>query len=746
MNPFTCAQRLICVMVFLSLATAGHAQDNTERSSDEGDRPADNGDPPASTTEPGEEPIEIVGEAAELAPLESERLLNPVPLTGVERETFKERPSTRRLGDVINRLPGVFMGGPPGENKDIRLRGLDKEFTRFEFDGVQLPGGGEKREFQVNRLSPLLVGELKVIRNPTAEYESDGIAGRVIVEPRPIPEDWRVDLRGGGGVLEGSDTELIEGGVSIGKMLTDRFGFNATFDFTRQPLIKDKVKRKFKDGVLDETEIEEEEKPTDSFNFVLDTVWKYDAGEFHFKPLFFDLEEDKEKEKLKTKPGKDPELELEDEIKEQTTWGVALTNEHTFGNGWRVETEVGYYSTTEDKEKTIPKFKGGGGGFTLDKTELEEEEKEDEFWEIKSKLTVPHQGFVPSELKTGFHLRFRDRFRTKEKIEIKASDGSVSDKGEAKDDYFLEENLLMGFVQNEFFITDRFSVLPGVRVEHTMLDARSGAGGEDDRSFTDVNPSLHLLFRATDTVTFKGAVSRGLNRPKFDEISPFVDEKGDRFVEGNPDIDPARSWNFDVGVEYATPALFLGINLFHKEIEGVIEEVDTGEVRDGKDVFRIENVGDGFLQGIELEQRAQLGELIHPSLSGFSLWANESLFNSELTDQTGRERPFNEQPDVIANFGGDYTFAATKTTFTAAAKFRDELQKFVSDDEREIEDSIWTLDLGVRQQIGENATLVFEAINVTDAEKRKTKLKDGEVEREVESTGRLFFLGFEATF
>lgn len=225
-----------------------------------------------------------------------------------------------------------------------------------------------------------------------------------------------------------------------------------------------------------------------------------------------------------------------------------------------------------------------------------------------------------------------------------------------------------------------------------------------------------------------------------------MDEKGDRFVEGNPDLDPARSWNFDIGVEFATPELFLAINLFRKDIDGVIEEVDTGVDRSGKDVFLVDNVGDGYLQGIELEQRTQLGELIHPSLTGLSIWANESFFNSELEDQLGRKRPFNEQPDFIANFGLDYTFAPTNTTFTAAAKFRDELMKFGAIGESEVEQAIWSLDLGVRQKIGNNATLVFEVINVTDAQKEITKFKGSDIEREVESTGRLFFVGIEATF
>jgi outer membrane receptor protein involved in Fe transport len=119
---------------------------------------------------------------------EAARLTDPVPQTGVRREEFIIR-NNRRMGDVIQRLPGVVVGGPVGENRDIELRGLDKSFTRVQVDGVQLPGPGDKREFSVHQLSSFLIESARVIRNPTAEFESDGVAGRVDIRTRQIPKE-----------------------------------------------------------------------------------------------------------------------------------------------------------------------------------------------------------------------------------------------------------------------------------------------------------------------------------------------------------------------------------------------------------------------------------------------------------------------------------------------------------------------------------------------------------------------------
>lgn len=673
-----------------------------------------------------------------------DRLRRIDPITGITRQQFEDRPDTRRLGDVINRLPSVFMGGPPGENKDIRLRGLDKEFTRFELDGVQLPGGGEKREFQVNRIAPFAVGEVSILRNSTPEFESDGIAGRVTADLRDVPaigDPFRFDLLGSVGGVDSFDAEHRRVSLGLGVRPAERFGANLFFDAQRNPLKKDKVKRKFKaDGSLKELEIEDEEKPTESYNLLADLVLFYESGEIHLKPTFFYLDEDKDKEKTKIKDNGDVELELEDEEKIQDTHGVALEHEHRFGSGWKLWSQVDYFSTGERKSKNKLKFKNG----TFDKREVEDEDKEDEFWQGRAKVTVPVELLLPQTLKAGVHVRLRDRFRSKEKIELKPGD-PPKDKTGPKDNYDLEETYVAFFIQDEFRVGERLSVLPGVRVENVELDSRSGDGTERTETFLDINPSLHARYALSDQWSIQGAVSRKVNRPKFDEIAPFTEEKGDRFVEGNPNLDPARSWGVDIGTTYETEDLLFGINFFHKKVRGVIEESDTGVDRGGKDVFRVENVGDGWTRGLELEQRVHLG-MFDQRLTGLEIWANESLFDSELEDQAGRVRQFNEQPDWLANFGVDYTYEPTGTTLTVAMKYIDELKKFKKEGEREIEDGRFTLDVGFRQRLAENVQLTFDAINLLDTKKEKVKFKGGEVEREEESTGRLFVLGIEATF
>ncbi|MGQ3685147.1 MAG: TonB-dependent receptor plug domain-containing protein [Candidatus Loosdrechtia sp.] len=677
---------------------------------------------------------------------ENFRLNDPVPQTGVSRETFENR-FNMRAGDMIKRMPGVTFEGPPGENQDVRLLGLDKEFTRVQLDGIQLPGAGEKREFQVNRISAFLIDDVRVIRNPTAEYESDGIAGRVDVRTRPIPEKLTIHGRLGYGTRDGFHDSFWHQAVGFGIRPTKWFGIMAAFDNLEDVFEKDKSRIES----TGKTEKEDERVPRKSRNMYLDLGFFYGPGEFHIKPLYLDRDEDKRKRKVKediTKPEvSNEELETEFERKFQKTVGIGLHHLYTFREGIVWDTLIGYYVSNEkkkDKEKL--KFKEKDFDFVLDKTEFEKEDKEDETWNFSSSLLIPFELGLRQELKFGGALRFRDRFRDKsEKFEVD-SKGNIKDLRKPKDSYALSEDYHAAFVQNQVWVADRFSVLPGVRLEYVELNSRSGDGTKGESTFTDINPSLHLLYQFRDDVSFRGAVSRGVNRPKFDELSPFEQEEDKKIKIGNPNLEPARSWNFNLGSDYVGKYLMFGINLFYKNISDVIEEIDTGIVRDGKEVFRIENVGDGWVRGVELEQRVGLGMMNIPALNRFILWANESFLDSELKDAGGKRRRFKDQPRFVSNLGFDYIYEPFGAIFTASWNYIGERKNIEADKEKTIK-PFSTIDLAVRQRVVNRLNCFVEVENVTDEKRREKELKtDGTLASMAESNGRTFWFGLEYKF
>jgi outer membrane receptor protein involved in Fe transport len=96
------------------------------------------------------------------------------------------------------------------------------------------------------------------------------------------------------------------------------------------------------------------------------------------------------------------------------------------------------------------------------------------------------------------------------------------------------------------------------------LESESGDGPGRNDTETDLIPFLHLLWGILEPLAFHEAASRGVNRPKFDEPAPYLQEESSRSLQGNPDLEPTRSWNLDAGADLVGPAGLLGVNLFYR--------------------------------------------------------------------------------------------------------------------------------------------------------------------------------------
>jgi hypothetical protein len=316
-----------------------------------------------------------------------------------------------RLGDALQRLPGVGLGGPPGENNEVRLLGIDKEFTRVQLNGITLPDPGEKRELQVNCVPAFLVNNVRVIKNRTAEFESDGLAGLVQVNTLPIPDRFSFQGRAGYGGYSGLNN-LYDLQLAIGDRPDPTFGYLGGFNYLQNPLVISK-------NSIDSTnkvETERENKNQTYYDFLGNIGIFYEGGQVNIKPLVLTFVEDKDKFKLTEKPSTKSNLEYELELKRVQTIGTSITNSHNFGNGVVLDSEIGYYSTTEDKDKTKLAFEQqaiGSPNFVPRPGSAEVENKRDAIALLKTALVVPIAGDIRQELKVGASIRFRDRFRNK---------------------------------------------------------------------------------------------------------------------------------------------------------------------------------------------------------------------------------------------------------------------------------------------------------------------------------------------
>jgi len=146
----------------------------------------------------------------------------------------------------------------------------------------------------------------------------------------------------------------------------------------------------------------------------------------------------------------------------------------------------------------------------------------------------------------------------------------------------------------------------------------------------DVLPSLGLVFKPVKPLTFRGAVSRTMARPTFKELSPLEQMEylgADTFV-GNPDLQMSSVKNYDLRAEYIpVEGSLLAASWFRKDIKDPIEYYQAYNT---SYFTRPANYPEGWLEGIELEARQELGRLWSP-MEGFSIGANATVIESEVT-------------------------------------------------------------------------------------------------------------------
>jgi TonB-dependent receptor len=312
-------------------------------------------------------------------------------------------------------------------------------------------------------------------------------------------------------------------------------------------------------------------------------------------------------------------------------------------------------------------------------------------------------------------------------------------------DYSASEDIAAGYVMAGIE-SGPWSAVGGVRVERTEAEYSAFDLVFDDgdllpedvtlrtgeNEYTNYLPSLHVQYLAREDLVIRGAWTNTIGRPAYESLVPLrefeIDPDGDggfegSVAEGNPDLDPLESMNFDVSVEwYTRPAGLVSLAVFHKEIDNpiyteVTELEDTeyeGRFFSELSISRPRNAADGEITGIEINLQQQFTNLPAP-FDGFGAAANYTWTDSEATI-FGRDKtvPFFLQPENVANLALFYEKFGFEGRIALA--YRSEyLDEVAGEAEQDIYvDSRSQLDLKLAYAVSEAWRVFVEFRNLTD--------------------------------
>lgn len=709
------------------------------------------------------------------------------PTLVYDREFF-ERFEPTTAGAMLKRVPGVVFKGDVGEYDFISLRGLAAGYTQILINGKRAPGVGSDGKINLARIPASMVDHIEIVRSPSAELDSQGVAGTINI----VLKDGEA-MKGGyysAGVSRhsnGKDNPWTETKYKPNVFLSygdvfDTFSYTVSGSYQERYNPKDKITNKSEDGPDDKDSwvyTENEWDNRDSKDSSLSAKFDIDVAESGTLSLsgnYFNTDRVEEQyEFKKDRDSTDEDFKFKD-------------IEHQFKD---IE-ETSYNFTTDytqdfdSSDQLVLSASFDSFKYTLDKYEAKNKKADsvDDWTTIEDVRAVDHAGKLTDiddkEIKGAagytmsrisdhtikFGIQAQNKNRDTSYSNYKQKDGIVGDpKPFDFGTYKIDENRLDGYLEDTWVINERSSIQVGGRLEYTKV-TQDGTKASEDNDYVYFNPSLHYKLGITQHDQFRLSLAQTLRRPNFDEMVPFEaeDEPEDYDVLiGNPKLTPEKSLGVDVGYEHAFSNQYgvVGANVFYRNVQDKIELSRTGDnvVDDDGDIetggkYTPENIGDGDVYGLELDAGFPLSFIGLPSVNFFG---NYSYLDSKIDDPfTNKERRFNDQPDYVYNLGLSQTLKNLGMSYGFSYQKRGDSTN---------EDSVTTevtsydanLEAYIEYKMSEALVLRFTGDNLLDADvtEHMTNYKSlddklaGKVddyETQIERAGAVFMLTLSGRF
>lgn len=132
--------------------------------------------------------------------------------------------------------------------------------------------------------------------------------------------------------------------------------------------------------------------------------------------------------------------------------------------------------------------------------------------------------------------------------------------------------------------------------------------GWSSRWGSTVTPALSGALQPTPALRFRASVARGFRGPSFKENGwSFSNPTAGYLIEGNPDLQPERSWQYSTGVAWQPrDATVIDLEVYRNDLRDLIDLRFVGVNPAGLQRYRSTNVANAMTQGLDLSVQQQL--------------------------------------------------------------------------------------------------------------------------------------------
>jgi len=623
--------------------------------------------------------------AATRAPVAKPDTLKPVEVVGrTQTETDQRRQSTAAkiivgrdeiekygdstMGELLKRLPGITTPGRPGRGGAPRMRGLAGGYTQIMIDGQRVAPG-----FSLDDLSPEQIERIEILRAPTAETGARAIAGTINIITRGGYTRKVNDLRIGVGLENGN---VMPGFTWSRNDTLDDLTYNISVSGFRGQRNNDSVTTLAGDnldtgGQYTQRETSKSSGLRDGLHANTRLQWRSPNGDsLVLTPMVVLSKGYSNGSSVLTRSDGLAPYDSSTSGSDSQSAMLRLNGQwvHQLDAGGSVNWTAGLGRVLINNHSERQNFGSQTGqSTTLDtRSQVQDTSLTSNFkWNV---ALASDQNLV-----TGAEIEQNRREEVAKTIGV--SDVSLAD---------LDGNLSASstraalFVQDEWNINKQWAAHAGVRWEGIRTEGSASGDQQVSNTSSVLTPLLHAVWKfdpaSRDQVRF--SLTRSYRSPDLGNLiaRPSINSKflgrgsneelyPDR--AGNPNLKPELASGLDVAFEHYIEGGLLSANVFYRSINNLIRNRTALETVSWADeqrwVSRPQNIGDATTQGVELEAKFRLSDMIADAPK-IDVRANASIFRSQVEGITGPNNRLAEQPDGTLNLGADYKLAKSPLT------------------------------------------------------------------------------------
>lgn len=575
------------------------------------------------------------------------------------------------IGEVLKRLPGVTMDGVQGRGGNIRMRGLGGGYTSIMLNGEPAPPG-----FSLDSLTPDMIERIEVMRAATAEFSTQAIAGGINIVLKKAISTAQTEIK------TGLQSDNGQPGINVNLQMSDRKGpWSYSIGGGMLHGDFDRPARWITEASGDHPQLLNNVTSNKgwfrNFNLAPRVNYAIKPGDVITSQSFIAINRFKahNTERVRTISGDDPMFSSLDQhvradaemLRTDLSWA------HPLADGAKIDMKAGLHYHHRNSEAPSRQ-----AGKEYERSRTITSSGTDKGFTTTGKYSSP---LIPGHaLATGWDIGYSKRdedriqretyFRAPEKIDPAKLARNLDEV------YAADVTRVAAYAQDEWNVTDRWSVYFGLRWEGVNIKSTGTDYGSIDSNSSVLSPLFQTLYKLgekkKDQVRF--GLTRTYKAPGVGDLIPrrFTSNNNTATTPdymGNPELKPELAWGLDLAYEHylGEGAGLLTASTYARRIEDITRR--RTDFIDNAWVSRPVNAGTANTYGIELEAKLPLRSVMKEA-PAVEMRANLTRSWSKLDTVPGPNNRLDQQVPVSGTIGADWKLDSMPLTLGGSFSYQ----------------------------------------------------------------------------